>query len=484
MNINTNAQTQKPFYPLTVIMPHSSYFAVKAANDLSILKVQDKDITVFNSLMIEEFKNTEGFIPVQFNFVKEELEEKSSILVAYENGKLIQMNFFTKEIIKILNNMPINSTHKQASMIINDPINKYEFFIVYEDSTVLKYGVKYEESQYFLEKISKFEQKTSFNPINNRFKYKHKDNDFLEMKKATSNNLPELHFFYALNKDPHQKNPISYHKFSCNKISHMEFCISPFFSSISAQASKTVPPQYGVMAYVGLDGFLRIFDYFWWVPLVSYKSFFGGFNHVAFSEKGDLVALAGQDDNITVLDLLTMRSLVIQGHKSFVSKVMISEPEPNIMRVLASSLDSFLSMSEFDKRLFGLDDDNNAREMKKVERFPKKQSFHDKEKMAIKPLYFLKVSNDGLAGFDLFNDFLFIFSYDGVVSVWTFEMYLEALDPKEEFKNLMEIQDDQTKGPCFIDAQTNEKNEVQETVEDFDGFEEDKSTKIEGNLVS
>lgn len=480
MNINTNANTQKPFFPLTKFLSSSVFFAVKAANDLSILQVENHDISVFNAIQFEELKQNEGFTPMQFDFLR---KKKEDLILAYENSTVLHINFLKKEIIKVINALPCNISHKPVSFIVNDPVNSEEFFLIFEDSTMLKYSVKYEENLEFLNKITRFEAKTSFNAATNRFKYRHKDNDLIELKKITLENQPELSFFCALNREKTLKNPISYHKFCCNYITSLTFCVSPFFEKLGAQPSKTSAELFAVMAYAGLDGFLRIFDYFWWGPLISYKTFFGGINQICFSEKGELLGIAGQDDNITILDLLTMRSLVIQGHKSFISKVFITEIEENVIRVIASSFDSFVSISEFDKRVFLLDDDNNVRKEEKIEKSIKRSCFQNHEKMTIKPLYFLKLSNDAIAGFEIFNSFLFVMAFDGVVGVWAFE----TLDNLRENKgNLQEIEENKAKGPCFIDAQTGVKAGLQETVEDLEGSEEDeeeKSTKIEGNVA-
>ena len=428
MNINTNAHTQKPFYPELASHKFSGsifqYICIKAATDISILRMEPKtrNISILHPIFFEDFKPTDGFIPGPFSFIP----MSSTLILSYENGCLITIDFLKKELINVLNQSASNLTHKPVVQILLDPIDCNMIYLLYEDSTMIKYNINLEENSYFLDKFTKFHEKTSFHTKTNRFIYKHKENDVLELKRSFLETMPELNYFSAYNKEIPMKNPLSYHKFNCSFISKAQIHISPFFERINAKSEKN-GKRLAVFAYIGFDGFLRIFDYFWWTPLISYKSHYGGFNSLSFSEKGDLIALAGHDDNITILDLLTYKTLTITGHRSFPTKVLISEPENNIIRVLPSALDSYISISEFDKRVFELETDEFRSEGVKEDRFPKRILYQETERMPLKPLYFLKVSNEGVGDIEYFEGYLFVNGYDGIVSVWNYDT--------EELKN-------------------------------------------------
>ena len=474
MNVNTNASASKPFYAQSAYLHTFSskcpkYLAIKASQDLSILQIlDDEQLSVLHSLSFEDLKPADGFFPLQFDFISGDNPEKSSLLVAYENGCLINIDFLKKDVISVVNSQPNALTHKPVYQILLDPLNPKEVLTIFEDSTALKYNIDYPESEFYLGKFAKFEEKTSFNPKLNKFIYKHKDNDFLEQKRNWDPAFPELNFFACINKqklkDSQPQNPLAYYKFNCNFMSNACFYLSPFFEKINAKPSKGKTPEVGVFAYVGFDGYLRVFDYFWFTPLFSFKSRSGGFSSICFSPNGDLIGLTGHDDTITVLDLNSFKSLSITGHRSFTTKVIIQEPENNIVRVLAASLDSFFTLSEFDKRIFMLEEDNNTRRIECNDKFPRRVVFNELERLSLKPNFFLKVSNDGIGSFELFSRFLFINSYDGTVGVWNFEC------PEEHRKNKIKatatIESLNNKGPSIIKETPVEKVGGGETVED------------------
>ena len=163
MNVNTNASSHKPFFAqsafLPVFTPHSpKYLAIKASQDLSILQIlEDEQLSVMHSLSFDELKPTDGFFPVSFEFIPGENIEKSSLLVAYENGCLINMDFIKKDVISVLNPQPSLLSHKVVSQIILDPLNNREVFMIFEDSSMMKYNLDYEENEFYLEKFTKFD---------------------------------------------------------------------------------------------------------------------------------------------------------------------------------------------------------------------------------------------------------------------------------------------------------------------------------------
>lgn len=479
MSINTKANTSKPFYPqasfLSCNPPDSKfkYLAVKAAQDLSILQLYNDEIEVLHTLTLSELKINEGFIPNAFEFINGKTVKESQLLIAYENGSILIMDFLKKDIATILNPLPSAITHNLVSQIIISCENNKEVFILFEDSSLIKYNTTYEENSSFINKMEKFDKKTNFNLKINRFKYKHKENDFIEAKRLLHEQIPEMNYFILINK-PHSNlayNPQAFYKFNCSFISYIETKSSPFFQHINAKPSKSNTSHYAVLAFTGFDGFLRIFDYFWMTPLISYRSNYGGYNHFSFSNKGDLIALCGHDDNITVLDLITFRTITIIGHKSFPMKVMLSEIEPFIIRVLACSLDTFISVSEFDRRIFNLEEDNNSRKEDTPKKFPMRILYKDDEKTCLKPLYFLKVSKEGIPSFNLFEGYLFVSAYDGMIGVWSFQ-------EKETHREAMIIND---KTPFMIKENAfavEKKNIIGETIED-----DEENSEIQGSLA-
>lgn len=87
---------------------------------------------------------------------------------------------------------------------------------------------------------------------------------------------------------------------------------------LKKQSSQDV----SVLVMTSLNGYLLIYEYYKMEPLLSFKSHFGGINSFTFSENYELIALSGQNDNITILDLNTKSWISCEGHISFVSKAI------------------------------------------------------------------------------------------------------------------------------------------------------------------
>ncbi|ETN82336.1 WD domain, G-beta repeat protein [Necator americanus] len=77
-----------------------------------------------------------------------------------------------------------------------------------------------------------------------------------------------------------------------------------------------------MLATVGHDGYLRIFNYHQ-MELLSYmKSYFGGLLTLAWSPDAKLIVTGGEDDLLTVYNILEKRVVCRgQGHKSWISQV-------------------------------------------------------------------------------------------------------------------------------------------------------------------
>ncbi|CAB3398146.1 unnamed protein product [Caenorhabditis bovis] len=77
-----------------------------------------------------------------------------------------------------------------------------------------------------------------------------------------------------------------------------------------------------MMATVGHDGFLRIFNYHQMELVAIMKSYFGGLLTLAWSPDAKLIATGGEDDLLTVFSVQERRVICRgQGHKSWISQV-------------------------------------------------------------------------------------------------------------------------------------------------------------------
>ena len=77
-----------------------------------------------------------------------------------------------------------------------------------------------------------------------------------------------------------------------------------------------------ILAVVGQDGFLRIFNYKSMELLGYFKSYFGGLLCLAWSPDNELIATGGEDDMLTVYSVREKRVFCRgQGHKSWISQV-------------------------------------------------------------------------------------------------------------------------------------------------------------------
>lgn len=86
-----------------------------------------------------------------------------------------------------------------------------------------------------------------------------------------------------------QPNPHNFYKFNCTTITDVCLKSHTFFQYLGAKPyfSESTSPsknkksetnnQYIILAFVGYDGYLRIFDFYRINPLLSFKSHFGGF---------------------------------------------------------------------------------------------------------------------------------------------------------------------------------------------------------------
>lgn len=211
---------------------------------------------------------------------------------------------------------------QQVNHIASVPdTNGDEIMVLFNDSTVMKYKLSVESNHsYFIEKLKKFEAKTSFSKAHNKFKYKKKNRNQMVYGAVLNENLVEFNHFYAYNEDFPVQNPISYFKFNHRSIT--DLLIKKHKSFSKTLQKKSNPTDTTIFALLSLNGYMVIYEYYKMEPLLSFKGAYGGFNSMTFSDNCEMIALSGQNDCITVLDLNTMKTIVCEGHKSFVSKAI------------------------------------------------------------------------------------------------------------------------------------------------------------------
>ncbi len=115
------------------------------------------------------------------------------------------------------------------------------------------------------------------------------------------------------------------------------------------------------LCYTGLDGFFRIIDLNENLPILSFRSNYGGFNSFQLSSNCEMVALSCQDDSIIILDIDNFKYICLTGHKSFTTRVIFHEFNPYVVRIVSCSSDTFISISEFDRGLTLQWDDEEKR---------------------------------------------------------------------------------------------------------------------------
>ena len=110
-----------------------------------------------------------------------------------------------------------------------------------------------------------------------------------------------------------------------------------------------------ILALTSHDGFFKCYDLEKGHLLICLKSDFGAYNCFEFSPDNSLVALGGQDDSITLLDLQSGHNMRIEGyHKTFITSVLwmpeYMMPESHKQRrthsLVVGSMDSCLSFWE------------------------------------------------------------------------------------------------------------------------------------------
>lgn len=419
-NINTKSQNilNSPEISMITNVLNVTLIGIKGALAIDIIQIIQGDVSIKGEL-VYDLKNEEGYIETTFIILP--MRANLEFLIGFENGSILHYGFEGQIMLKHFNR---NSSFKDKAVtkIIMDPIENNVFIVLFKDSTIFKYSLNPEdkESDYFLTQLEKFEKKTNFNPKFNKFIYRHKENDLLEKKSVITIEAPELDAFIANNKCNNFVNPISYAKYNCNFISDLIVKKNSSQHSLKTQISKKDGSNC-LLAYVGFDGYLRIFDYHWNTPLLSFKSYYGGFNSLEMSQDGNLIIIGCQSDEIIVFDLKSLRILSILGHKSFITRTISINVEEFVIRIFATSMDCNVSISEFDVRIFQFEDENEKKiREEEINKFPKQVFLRENGKINLKPLILHKFAEDSIGFLEISSSYIATSSMDSNVTIWKF----------------------------------------------------------------
>lgn len=419
-NINTKSQNimNSPEISMMTNAFNVTLIGIKGALAIDIIQIIEGDVSIKGEL-VYDLKNEEGYIETAFIILP--LRTNLEFLIGFDNGSILHYSFEGQIILKFFNK---SSSFKDKTVIkiIMDPTENNVFIVLFKDSTILKYSLNQEdkESDYFLGELAKFEKKTNFNPKFNKFIYRHKENDLMERKSVITLETPELDAFIANNKCTDFVNPISYAKYNCSFISDLIIKKNSNQHSLKTQISKRDGTS-SILAYVGFDGYLRIFDYHWNTPLLSFKSYYGGFNSLEMSQDGNLIIIGCQSDEIIVFDLKSLRILSILGHKSFITRTISINVEEFVIRIFATSMDCNISISEFDVRIFQFEDENEKKiREEEINKFPKRIFLRENGKINLKPLILHKFAEDSIGFLEISSNYIATSSMDSNVTIWKF----------------------------------------------------------------
>eukprot|EP01132_Coremiostelium_polycephalum_P003999 gene3999-5001_t len=114
-------------------------------------------------------------------------------------------------------------------------------------------------------------------------------------------------------------------------------------------------PDGKYLAIACQDGNLYVYNYDTRTPIVTFKSYFGGFLCVDWSPDGKYLATGGEDDYVSIWSFEQEKCLVSrgQGHQSWVGCIKfdpyISNLDPNTYRILSGGEDTRLLLWDFSR---------------------------------------------------------------------------------------------------------------------------------------
>ena len=417
--MNTASQNAKPFYSqcsVTTIKENLKLFAFQTSSTISILKCENLN-SWRNFSQIDLKEPTLQKVPIShFEFLpppSENLESYTKeIMIGYRNGLVLHVNYIENIVLNKFNQLDIEEGEKYVSVqsILFSPKNNIGFYVLFSNNLLMHYLMeKTGENQEFLDEKSRIVDKKKPNS-KNKAKALLSSNSY-EIKHNRFEGMPELNFSSGRNLDKIAKNPTSFYFFDCAAISDATFHQNNHFKKLGSEF---------IFAFVGYDGFLRIFDLELRKPLFSFKSNYGGFTNLSFNKYGDLVALSGHDDNIVVLNLSNFGYLTIEGHKSFMTKVILKDLDEKYIRVYASSMDGTVSITDVNTFEIGLKTSFDTQIVDK-KKGPTKVFFSDYKSKRVMAKNINFACNEGVGNI-IFNDPQFLTAgYDGGIAVWNIE---------------------------------------------------------------
>ena len=416
--MNTASQNIKPFYSqvsIANIKDGLKLFACQTSSCITILKCENiNNWKQYQQIDIKDAPSVK--IPIgHFEFLpppSENLDSYSKeMLIGYRNGLILHINYMENTIINKFNQYETDDGDKYISVqtILFSPKPNTGFYVLFSNNLLMQYLLeKTGENQDFINEKNRIVDKKK--PGKTKGKSPTANGSF-EVKLHRFEGMSELNFTSGRNLDKNAKNPTNFYFFDCPAISEGVFHQSPHFKKMGSDV---------IFAFVGYDGYLRIFDLEQKKALYSFKSNYGGFNNLSFNKYGDLVALSGHDDNIVVLNLSNYGYVTIEGHKSFISSVILKDIDEKFIRLYAGSMDGSVSITDINTFEIGLKNQLDTQVVDK-KKSPIKIFFSDFKSRRILAKNISFACNEGV-GNVIFHDPHFLSSgYDGGIQVWSIE---------------------------------------------------------------
>lgn len=408
--------------------------AFQTSSSVSLIKCENNNkLNIYSQIEIKDqcvLRQTIG----HFEFLTSAQENMDSyskeMLLGYRNGLILQINYLDNSIINKFNIVNYEEGEKFVAVqtILLNPKDSLSFYVLYSNSVLMKYLLeKTEENQSFLEEKSRIvDKKKQSNKTKAKISNRDENNNF-EIKPYKFAGFPELNFISGKNYDKEAKNPTNFIFFSCNAISEAGISQNQYFyNTFGANI---------IFTYVGYDGFLRIFDLELEKPIFSFKSNFGGINHFSYNSTGDIIALAGHDDNIVLLDFDSYSYVALEGHRSFISKVILQDICPNYIRVFGSSMDGNVSITDINLQDVGFQRKssiNSNKSQKDKNKLPIKVIFNDFEAKRHQVKNLNLGNADGVGSIIFHEPHLISSGFDGSVSIWGLEFEKEKKKDEKE----------------------------------------------------
>jgi len=473
--LNTTAYMKRPFYAKLSVaknMTGIKILGIKTSQSIMQVYYKNGEFQEHRKLALDDNRLEKQAITT-FTFKNEVFSAANppAILIGYQSGLVAYTDCIKERVLGFYNYDERNRTLHKAQTVSEITVlpapNNDEILVTFEDSTALRYKLTLRaQNDLFVDKIRKFEAKTSFNRTLNRFKHKMKTKENLTYCRFLSDSRPEFSNFFAFNEDEYpQQNPVAYYKFNHRTIS--DIVVKRHASFIRTLGLDAEDDEISVLAFTSLDGYLVLFELNRMVPLLSYKGYFGGINTLTFSENCELVALCGQDDYITVLDLNTRTTLRCEGHKSFVSKAIfqpisfggdettrerdditsesarglnrtMDRGEDNgFIRIIGAGMDGNLSFWEFHRDVFL----QIKKKKEEIPQIPIRLNLGTMQSFTLKPVHMEPVK-DAIGWIELCDNMLTQCGYDGVISTYIIRDIIDseetARDPLPSTRRVIE----------------------------------------------